>query len=98
MVYSPKRILNNNGTRISGSYTDTTSIDGFYETFREELPTVHYNPSNYVLGGSTQLFSGSIANLRTDDSVYMQFQSYPTEFSEATEIFGNNAGNIKSQH
>jgi hypothetical protein len=79
------------GTRISGSYTDTTSIDGSYETFREELPTVHYNPSNYVLGGSTQLFSGSIANLRTDDSVYMQFQSYPTEFSEATEIFGNNA-------
>ena len=79
------------GTRIRGSYTATTSIDGSYETFREELPTVHYNPTNYVLGGSTRLFSGSIANLRTDDSVYMQFQSYPTEFSEATEIFGNNA-------
>jgi hypothetical protein len=78
------------GTRISGSYTATTSTDGSYETFREELPTVRYNPSNYVLRGSTRLVSGSITNLRTDDSVYMQFQSYPTEFSEVTEIFGNN--------
>ena len=86
------------GTNISGSYTATTSIDGSYETFREELPTIHYNPSNYVLGGLTRLFSGSIANLRTDDDIYMQFQSYPTEFSEATEIFGNNNVEITSQY
>ena len=82
------------GANVSGSYTATTSIDSSYETFREELPTVHYNPSNYVLGGSTRLVSGSPADLRTDDGIYMQFQSYPTEFSEAAEIFGNDAPSV----
>jgi hypothetical protein len=93
-----KEFLLTTGTRISGSYNATTSIDGSYETFREELPTVRYYPSNYVLGGSTRIFSGSITNLRTDDSVYMQLQSYPTEFSEATEIFGNNAAGTSNRN
>ncbi|MEM4701570.1 MAG: hypothetical protein QXZ51_05460, partial [Candidatus Bathyarchaeia archaeon] len=79
------------GTRISGSYTDTEAIDGFYESFREELPSVHYNPSDYALGNSTRLVSGEVADLKTDNSVYMQFQSYPTAFSNTTENFGNTA-------
>ncbi|MGC8997886.1 MAG: hypothetical protein ACP5JW_00570 [Candidatus Bathyarchaeia archaeon] len=79
------------GTRISGSYMDTRSSDDLPETFREELPSVYYNPSNYALGDSTMLVSGEVADLKTDDGVYMQFQSYPTAFSSTTEIFGNNA-------
>ncbi|MEM2537568.1 MAG: hypothetical protein QXK29_05440, partial [Candidatus Bathyarchaeia archaeon] len=79
------------GTRIGGSYTDTKAVDGFYESFREELPSVHYNPSDYALGNSTRLISGEIADLKTDNGVYMQFQSYPAAFSSTTETFGNNA-------
>ncbi len=79
------------GTITSGSYVDTKSSDDLYESFREELPSVHYNPSNYALGDSTRLVSGEVADLKTDNGVYMQIQSYPTAFSSTTEIFGNNA-------
>ncbi|MDH5450545.1 MAG: hypothetical protein OEX77_06560 [Candidatus Bathyarchaeota archaeon] len=35
-----------------------------------------YNPSVYVLEGSTDIVSGSISNLTADDSIYMTFRSY----------------------
>ena len=80
------------GTRISGSYMDTRSPYNLYETFREELPSVHYNPSTCTLVDSTRHVSGELADLKTDNGVYMQFQSYPTAFSSTTENFGNYAG------
>ncbi|MEM1563343.1 MAG: hypothetical protein QW161_01550 [Candidatus Bathyarchaeia archaeon] len=78
------------GSRISGFYTDTKAMDGFYESFREELPSARYNPSDYALGNSTRLVSGGVADLKTDNDVCMWFQSYPTTFSSITETFGNN--------
>jgi len=79
------------GSRIDGSYMDTEVADGFSESFREELPSVHYNPTDYTLGNSTRLVSGEVADLKTDNDVYMQFQSYPAAFSNITENFGNTA-------
>jgi hypothetical protein len=64
------------GSRLSGTYTDTTSADSLYETFREERTQI-FNPSSYVLGGSTSYVSGSIVNLASNDDAYMNFRSYP---------------------
>jgi len=65
----------NIGSRISGTYTDTQAVDGNYEGFRETLG-LSYNPSGYILGGSTSWVSGSVSNLTSDDGVYMTFRSY----------------------
>ncbi|MFP3984993.1 MAG: hypothetical protein ACLFU9_03370 [Candidatus Bathyarchaeia archaeon] len=43
-----------------------------------------YNPSGYVLGGSTSLVSGSISDLKSNDGVYMVFRSYSSATSENT--------------
>jgi hypothetical protein len=64
------------GSRLSGTYTDTKFSDGSPETFREEKTQI-FNPSDYVLGGSTEYVSGNIPNLMSNDDVYMSFQSYP---------------------
>jgi hypothetical protein len=66
----------NAGSRLSGTYTDTASADSLYETFREERTQI-FNPSSYVLGGSTSYVSGSIVNLASNDDAYMNFRSYP---------------------
>ncbi|MEM3788477.1 MAG: hypothetical protein QXN95_01225 [Candidatus Bathyarchaeia archaeon] len=72
------------GSRINGSYADTKSVDGFYETFTEGFPSVPYNPSNYALGGFTRFVSGSIENLTKDDGVHMTFRSYVSATSPQT--------------
>jgi len=77
------------GTRLSGTYANTKVIDDFHETFREEIPSICYNPSNYILGGFTTFVSGSLTDLQTDNGVYMQLSSYPSVFSNTTETFGN---------
>ncbi|MEM3874495.1 MAG: hypothetical protein QXU45_05120 [Candidatus Bathyarchaeia archaeon] len=64
------------GTKVGGNYADTKSMDNLYESFREEFPSIQYNPSNYTLGNSTKLVSGEVANLKTDNGVYMTFGSY----------------------
>jgi len=66
----------NAGSRLSGTYTDTTSADSLYETFREERTQI-FHPSSYILGGSTSYVSGSIVNLASNDDGYMNFRSYP---------------------
>jgi hypothetical protein len=66
----------NAGSRLSGTYTDTTSVDSLCKTFREERTQI-FNPSSYILGGSTSYVSGSIVNLASDDDAYMNFNSYP---------------------
>jgi Na+-transporting NADH:ubiquinone oxidoreductase subunit NqrC len=40
------------GSRVSGTYTDTTALDSSFEMFREEKTQV-FHPSSYSLGGST---------------------------------------------
>ncbi|MGQ9623973.1 MAG: hypothetical protein ACUVT9_01225 [Candidatus Bathycorpusculaceae bacterium] len=77
------------GTRLGGTYADTKFIDDFHETFREEIPSICYNPSAYTLGGFATLVSGSLTDLQTDNGVYMQLGSYPSAFSNATQTFGN---------
>jgi hypothetical protein len=64
------------GSRLSGTYTDTTSLDSLYETFREERTQI-FNPSSYVLGGATSYVSGNAVNLFSNDDAYMHFRSYP---------------------
>ena len=74
------------GSRLSGTYTDTTTLDGVYETFREELQGFDvYNPSDYTLGGSTSYVSGNITNLSSNDDAYMNFRSYVSG-SSATSL------------
>jgi hypothetical protein len=76
----------NPGSRLSGTYTGTTILEGSYETFREELQGVNaYNPSGYVLGGSTSYVSGNITNLNSNDNAYMNFRSYVSGSSATSQ-------------
>jgi hypothetical protein len=53
-----------------------------------------YYPSNYNLLGSTQLVSGSVGNLQSDDGNYMTFRSYSNydfKFAESLEESSWNA-------
>jgi hypothetical protein len=78
----------NAGSRLSGTYTDTTSLDSMYETFREERTQI-FNPSSYVLGGSAGYVSGSVVDLVSNDDAYMNFRSYPNyeiSYQESSEV------------
>ncbi|MEM2954092.1 MAG: hypothetical protein QXU21_07480, partial [Candidatus Bathyarchaeia archaeon] len=79
------------GSKTGGSYTDTKLIDDLYETFREEIATLSYNPSAYTLIGGTTLVSGTLNDLQSENGVYMWFRSYPSALSENIESFGNTA-------
>jgi hypothetical protein len=82
----------NAGSRLSGTYTDTTSLDSLHETFREERTQI-FNPSSYVLGGSTSYVSGSAVNLVSNDDAYMNFRSYPNyeiNYQESLEVSSTN--------
>jgi len=68
----------NTGSRTSGTYTDTQAVDDQYERFMETSTTLPYNPSGYILGGSTSWVSGSVSDLTLDNGVYMVFRSYAT--------------------
>jgi len=54
----------------------------------------HNNPSQYNLQGSTSLLSGDLANLVSDDDVYMSFRSYHSRTD--TSAFVNNLANVDS--
>lgn len=54
-----------------------------------------YNPSGYVLGGSTSLVSGGISNLTLDNGVYMTFKSYYSG-TDSLDFVDNNASNVDS--
>jgi hypothetical protein len=64
------------GSRLAGSFTDTKALGGSYETFREEKTQV-FNPSSFVLSGSTGYVSGSIMSLASNDGDYVSYRSYP---------------------
>ncbi|MDH5793217.1 MAG: hypothetical protein OEZ18_01465 [Candidatus Bathyarchaeota archaeon] len=73
----------NIGSRVSGTYTDTQTVDGHYERFME-ASTLPYNPSGYILWGSTSWVSGSVSDLTSDNGVYMVFRSYASATVEQT--------------
>ncbi len=76
----------NVGTRLNGTYVDTQAVDSNPETFREEITSTNYvfNPSGYLLGGTTKYISGAVSDLTTDNSAYMVFRSYPSATSAKT--------------
>ena len=79
------------GTRISGSYPATTSIDSSYEIFREE-PAVtysHSHPSSYNPLGGTRYVSGLLTDLQSNDSVYMTFSNVDEHFVDQTSNVDN---------
>jgi hypothetical protein len=78
-----------------------------WEKMREDVAIVNatstrdigsFNPSQYILKGSTSLLSGNLSNLASDDGVYMSFRSYASATSlqllhahqETTTIGGTN--------
>ncbi|MCX8153600.1 MAG: hypothetical protein N3E52_04110 [Candidatus Bathyarchaeota archaeon] len=84
MWYTAKdEYILNTGTRLSGTYGDTISIDASYETFREETALTNgtFNPSGYILSGSTRHVSGDVSDIATNNSAYMVFRSYPSAFT-----------------
>ncbi|MEJ5326806.1 MAG: hypothetical protein WHU54_00945 [Candidatus Bathyarchaeia archaeon] len=65
------------GSKLSGTFVDTTAADSLAETFREELEGIYsYNPSSYTLGGATSYVLGDISDLALSDGVCMNFRSY----------------------
>jgi hypothetical protein len=91
----------NAGTKVSGSWTDTTALDGEYESFMEALAGVYsYNPSSYVLGGSTTYVSGSTADLTSNDGNYMNFRSYSSlevDYAESLEVSSTTSKNYQDK-
>lgn len=71
----------NMGTRVSGTYTDTQSIDTSFESFNETTQAQSYYPSGFNLLNSTKHSGGTISDLQSDDSVYMNFSSYVSSSS-----------------
>ncbi|MGQ9461139.1 MAG: hypothetical protein ACUVRA_07920 [Candidatus Bathyarchaeaceae archaeon] len=70
----------NTGSHVSGTYTDTQTINDWYERFIEASATISYNPSRYTLGGSTTWISGSVSDLASNDGSCMTFRSYASAF------------------
>lgn len=57
-----------------------------------------YYPSNYNLSGSTQLVSGSLGNLQSDDGNYMIFRSYPNYDFRFGESLGESSWNTDTNY
>jgi hypothetical protein len=75
------------GTR--SSFDNQKAKDGNYDTLTEANTATYpkYYPSNANLSGSTQLVSGNITDLQSDNGAYMTFRSWPSQNSSGT--FGN---------
>jgi len=57
-----------------------------------------YYPSNYNLWGSTQLVSGSVGNLQSDDGNYMTFGSYSNYDFKFAESLGESSWNTNTEY
>jgi len=68
----------NDGSHVSGNYTDTQAVDSQYERFTEALATPLYYPNGYnVLYGTH--FSGTVpSSVQTVDSDYLIVRSIET--------------------
>jgi hypothetical protein len=82
--------VNNNSSNVDGSSSkgahnsfpaQQAGPDGTFDTLTEQsvLSSNSYSPSNYNLLGSTQLISGTVPDLSTDNGVYMTYRSYPSQ-------------------
>jgi hypothetical protein len=74
---------NVDGSANKGTHSNFTAQkygpDSIYDVLTEGTgsgSSVAYYPSGYSMLGSTQLVSGSLANLQSDDAAYMIFRSY----------------------
>jgi hypothetical protein len=65
--------------------------DAIYDTMTETgtASSYTYNPLSYGLSGSTQLVSGTVADLQTNNGAYMAFQSYQSG-STAQTLYAHN--------
>ncbi|MCX8151240.1 MAG: hypothetical protein N3D85_07045 [Candidatus Bathyarchaeota archaeon] len=90
-----EQYVNNNTSNVDGSPSKGTHSnftaqkygpDAIYDTLTESPLTLinTYYPSTYNLLGSTQLISGAIADVNSDNGAYMTFQSYPSATSPQT--------------
>ena len=63
-----------------------------------ESSTNTYYPSNYNLLGSTQLVSGSLGNLQSDDENYMTFRSYSNYDFRFGESLGESSWDTNTEY
>ncbi|MEM3377350.1 MAG: hypothetical protein QW674_00180 [Candidatus Bathyarchaeia archaeon] len=78
------------GTRLSGTFIDTTVSEWRPEIFKEENQGAYsYNPSSYTVGGSTSYVSGKLPDLSVCDDVCMNFKSYMSSppIADKTDAF-----------
>jgi hypothetical protein len=72
----------NDGSYISGSYTDTQAADGQYERFTEALATPIYYPNGYSVLYGTYLSGTVPSSVQTVDSNYFIVRSAGTSTTE----------------
>ena len=76
------------GTFVSGTVPPSVqAVDASYFVVRSagtSTSTTAYNPSGYGLIGSTTLVSGTVADLSSNNGVYMTFRSYASATSGQT--------------
>ncbi len=71
------------GTQTRGSFVQTQTADGNFESFEEgrAFTNTSYSPLAYSLIGSTRYVSGGINDLATNDGAYMVVRTNPSSFS-----------------
>ena len=110
-TYYPSSYSISTGTYVSGSIpTSVQAKDTDYfvvSSAGTATSTTAYNPSGYGLVGKTTRVSGSVANLTSDDGVYMTFGSYASAYSGYNTIgydsanstaLGSSAASMSWQH
>jgi hypothetical protein len=70
----------------------------FVSQVESSTSTNTYYPSNYNLSGSTQLVSGSVGNLQSDDGNYMTFRSYPNYDFQFGESLGESSWDTNTEY
>jgi len=71
----------NDGSYVSGSYTDTQAVDSQYERFTEALATPTYYPNGYSVSYGTYLSGAVPGSVQTVDSNYFIVRSIGTASS-----------------
>jgi hypothetical protein len=71
----------NDGSYVSGSYTDTQAVDSLYERFTEALATPIYYPNGYNVLYGTYLSGAVPGSVQTVDSDYFIVRSAGTATS-----------------
>ncbi len=92
-TYYPGSYSVQTGTYISGTVPNSVqTVDADYFTVNSvetATSTTSYNPSGYMLVGSTTLVSGTTGDLVSNNAAYMTFRSYPSATS-AQALYAHN--------